>query len=530
MSITKAPTSPRPVPASDPITAGAAVSAAPTPQAASPAAGSVPLARPPVAPLESREDRLQRLMDLRQSRAESRSQAKDEHGRQVLGYEDAEGRRHRDVRFLDAEGRLVQSRTVIGAEGAVTEVSRTSRSGDHERWTFEDDFRDDSKDRATHALERYALRPDGTIDWSSKTLERHETTAADQVLQKQAELLEVKTRGVSSGLGGTAYTARFNSSTTLASGSGPDAEPVNVLLAQGSHGAGPYPGAHWDEASLVLLDEKYEKKLALSIDPTAEKTHLNVRFEKSVEAGQQVAVLVHEGYMQDEQGKRHFVESRFTLREQDVKLANPGLWGKIHDSTLGAAQAQMGKLWGLEENAKILTELPRKLSSVRVDGKEYKIDRSITSIDDNALFNNLPDTPLLATNYAPADSPLLSLLDPKEMEARRRFDSTFLVDKDGLLKKLPEAFRKGALKDHVLTNERGERRSATDEVRPDGPPLSSRDYTFHWDGKPIAVMTKELVRYRDEKGNVELGYRETIRPTPEYQAYLDTLLKRASPS
>ena len=43
------------------------------------------------------------------------------------------------------------------------------------------------------------------------------------------------------------------------------------------------------------------------------------------------------------------------------------------------------------------------------------------------------------------------------------------------------------------------------------PPLSSKTYSWQLEGKTVAVLTRELVRLRDEKGNLELGFRETIR-------------------
>ena len=36
----------------------------------------------------------------------------------------------------------------------------------------------------------------------------------------------------------------------------------------------------------------------------------------------------------------------------------------------------------------------------------------------------------------------------------------------------------------------------------------------------IAKLTRELVRFQDEKGNTELGFRETIRMTDDYRDYL----------
>jgi hypothetical protein len=473
---------------------------------------------------QSRDDRLSALMDARRSRAESRRQSSDDYGRQVLQYQDTEGNQHRDVRYVDDTGNLVQARTMIQKDGVVQEVSKTSPTGVQEAWTTEDSFTDDSKDRSVHTQSQLGKDASGQIDWSQKSGQKSENVTADEVLSQRQKLMAVQGRGVQEGLGGAVYTSQFNSSITAASGTGPDGKPANVVIAQGVHGAGPFPGAQWDEASLVITDGQYNKKMALSIDDKDVGTHLNARFEKTVVDGEPAAKLIYEGTMVDEAGKKHFVESSFTLRQHEVELANPGLWGKIYDNTAGVALKEFSKVWGLQENANLLTELPSKLSSVKVDGKEYKIEKSITALDDNAKFNNLPNTPLLAANYAPESQPLLSLMDLKEMENRRKYNSTFLVDKDGLLNQLPDFLKKGVMQNHIITDAEGKRRDATDGIHPDGPPLVTKDYTFQWEGKPIAVMTKDLIRYRDDKGNVEIGYRETIRPTKEYQAYLDSLL------
>jgi hypothetical protein len=506
--------------------AAAATAAAPAPTAGDapqPQSGFTS-ARQPAQPMQSRDDRLAALMDARRARAEGRQQTSDDYGRQVLEYQDAEGNRHRDVRTISDAGQLVQARTMMEKDGVVQEVSKTSPSGVEEAWTSEDSFTDDSKDHSVHTVSQFGKDANGVIDWSQKTVLKSEAVSSDEVASKRNELFAVKGSGVQEGLGGAVYTSQFNSSITAASGTGPDGQPANVVIAQGVHGAGPFPGAQWDEASLVITDGQYNKQMALTIDDKDVGTHLNARFEKAEVDGEPAAKIIYEGDMVDEAGKKHFVESSFVLRQHEVELADPGLWGKIYDNTAGVALKEFQKVWGLQENANLLTELPSRLSSVKVDGKEYKIDKSITALDDNAKFNNLPNTPLLAANYAPESQPLLSLMDLKEMENRRKYNSTFLVDQDGLLNKIPDFLKKGVMENHIITDAEGKRRDATDDIHPDGPPLVTKTYPFQWEGKTIATMTKDLIRYRDDKGNVEIGYRETIRPTEQYQEYLKSLV------
>ena len=482
-------------------------------------------ARQPAQPAQTRDDRLTALMDARRAREETRRQSSDEFGRQVLEFQDDEGNRHRDVRYVDDAGQLVQARTMFEKDGVVQEVSRTAPNGAEEAWISQDSFTDDRNDHSVHTLAQYGKDASGVIDWSQKAVGSSEDVSPDAVAARRAELFKVQGAGVQTGLGGAVYTAQFNSSITAASGTGPDGKPANVIIAQGVHGAGPYPGAQWDEASLVLTDSQYNKKMALTIDDKDVGTHLNARFEKAEVDGEPAAKIIYEGNMVDQDGKRHFVQSSFVLRQHEVELANPGLWGKIYDNTVGVGLKEFQKVWGLQENANLLTELPSRLSSVKVDGQEYKVDKSITALDDNAKFNNLPNTPLLAANYAPESQPLLSLMDLKEMENRRKYNSTFLVDKDGLLNKLPDFLKKGVMQNHIITDAEGKRRDATDDVRPDGPPLVSKTYSFQWNGKPIATMTKDILKYVDDKGNAEVGYRETIRPTEHYQEYLDSLVR-----
>src|SRR5262249_6719067 len=153
--------------------------------------------------------------------------------------------------------------------------------------------------------------------------------STDEIAEKRSELFGVKGSGVQTALGGAVYTVGFNSSITAASGTGPDGQPANIVLAQGVHGAGPFPGAPWEEASLVITDGQYNKKMALTIDDKDVGTHLNARFEKAEVDGEPAAKIIYEGTMVDEAGKKHFVESSFVLRQHEVELADPGLWGKI---------------------------------------------------------------------------------------------------------------------------------------------------------------------------------------------------------
>jgi hypothetical protein len=71
--------------------------------------------------------------------------------------------------------------------------------------------------------------------------------------------------------------------------------------------------------------------------------------------------------------------------------------------------------------------------------------------------------------------------------------------------------RRGTLASHYLVDSDGMRRDVDEQLVVDGPPLSSKSYTWELEGKPVARLQRDLVRVRDARANIELGFREIIR-------------------
>ncbi len=280
---------------------------------------------------------------------------------------------------------------------------------------------------------------------------------AAEFLANRGRVMEVKADGVDRSPLGT-YSAKYSSASTLAQARGPDGKPVQLLFSQGVHGAFPFPGGHWDEGQIAILDARGGKQLSLRMPKADERTHLPLSITRDRVDGEPAVRLNYLGHMEDDAGELHFVESSLVLKETEVKRANPGLWGQIKDGLDKLTTDQLNALVGFEQRAKVLSELPVSRSTFKLDGKAYPISSSMTALDDGARFNALLDTPLTAINYAPPDSPLLSLIDAREHEARYRFDATFLADAQGFVHDLPRFLREGTLASSWITDE-AERRS-----------------------------------------------------------------------
>jgi hypothetical protein len=397
--------------------------------------------------------------------------------------------------FRRADGAVVESETRIDKEGVESRVSVT-KDGVKESWRYSDSFVDDAKDFVVHSKERVA---------TGETLHEERGFSPALFLAKRGELFADESAGVEFGPLKLTYDTEYTSASLLSSGKNAAGDERHVLSSLGTHAAFPFPGEHWDEGQIAILDDKMEPLLTLRMPEASEEAHLDVRFEDRDGAKH----ITYQGYMEDDAGKLRFVEAEYALAADEVKSANPSLWERI----TGA----INKAVGFEQRAKLLRELPVPASSLRVDGEEVlKIDSTLGSIDDGARFNNLPNSRLTAINYAPEDSPLIALLDPKEGQARYRFDATLLNDTRGLLHKLvPRFLRQGMLAAHYVVDGKGERHDVDDKLVADGAALSTKHYTWEIDGEPVAIMKRELVRYRDAAGNVELGFRETIVKHPD---------------
>lgn len=400
---------------------------------------------------------------------------------------------HDEVRFQRDDGAIVEHEQLRHLGGVRSSVTVT-KEGVKESWTFDDSFAGD--DRGVHQVRR------------GEQIETDEALSHVDFLAKRGELFTDRSEGVAFGPLKLAYTAGYTSAVVLSSGRNVAGEPRHLLASLGVHAAFPFPGEHWDEGQIAILDGAYQKIIALTMPKASEPTHLDVRFDDASGVdGRPQKIITYEGYMEDDAGKLRFVEAKYVLEKKAVEEVAPSLWdrltGKINDAV------------GFDQNAKLLRELEVPVSSIRIDGQEMMtIERSIGAIDDGARFNNLPNSLLTAINYAPASSPLLSLVDPAANETRYRFDATLLNDgKNVLGKLLPQVLRRGTLSAHYVVGEDGKRRTVDERMIEDGPPISSKLYTWEFQGEAVAIMKRELVRYRDADGHVELGFRETITRT-----------------
>jgi hypothetical protein len=396
------------------------------------------------------------------------------------------------VRRERADGSVVESRTRVTDEGVTSEVSLTRADGARESWVFEDSFTNDDADRVTHTV----------ASASGEVVKEESGFSPSLFLAKRGELFADKSAGVDFGLLNLSYSTAYHSAVLYSSGRAPDGAARSVVSSLGTHAAFPFPGEHWDEGQIAILDENHDKLLALRMPKASEEAHLDVSFEDAADGAEKH--ITYRGYMEDDDGKLRFVEASYQLAKRDVERKDPSLWDRLADAINGAI--------GFEQNARLLGELAAPASSLRVDGEVVlDIERTLGSIDDGARFNKLANSALTAINYAPESAPLIALMDPEEGEARYRFDATLLRDDDALLHKLvPSVLRDGLLSAHYVVDADGKRHDVEEELVQDGPPLSVKHYSWEFDGKPAAVMKRELVRFRDAKGRVELGFREVI--------------------
>lgn len=411
-------------------------------------------------------------------------------GREVQRSVDpATGEERATVRFVREDGAIVESETIAGKDRVRSSVSVTA-AGVKDEWVFEDDLRDDGNDRVFH---RVGDAVEGGF------------SPAD-FLAKRAELFTDRSRGVEPGKIPGTYAVEYTSAVLLSTGTSPEGETVHALASLGVHAAFPFPGEHWDEGQLAILDASYRPTLTLRMPKEDDATHLDISFS---DEGTSEKRVVYAGYMMDDAGKLRFVQAEYRLREHEVKKKDPALWDRV----VGAVTGGINDIIGFTEHAKVLEDLGAPASRLSIDGREVmKVEGTLSAIDDGARFNSLPNTRLLQINYAPEDAPFLALVDPQEKQVRTRFDATLLVDEHALLHRLiPSFLRRGTLAAHFVADRDGTRRDVDEALVVDGAPLSSKTYTWTFDGTPIATITRDLVRVRDAKGNIELGFRETIR-------------------
>jgi hypothetical protein len=400
------------------------------------------------------------------------------------------------MRRVRDDGSVVEARTRVRDDGVTSEVCVTAPDGATERWVFEDSFTDDATDRVRH--ERAA--PNGAV------LATEEGFSPALFLAKRGELFADNSAGVDFGPLRLTYSTAYSSAVLYSEGRAPDGSARSVVASLGVHAAFPFPQEHWDEGQIAILDANHDKLMSLRMPRASEEAHLDLSIEDEVgDSGDARKRLVYRGYMQDDDGALRFVEASYVLSQKDVEKKEPGLWDRV--------TARINATVGFEQNARLLGELAVPASSLVIDGEPVlDIERTVGSLDDGARFNNLPNSALTAINYAPEAAPLVALIDPAENEARYRFDATLLRDDGALLHRLlPRALRRGTLAAHYVVDGDGKRHDVDDKLVADGPPLSTKHYTWELDGEQVATMTRELVRYRDAAGRVELGFRETIR-------------------
>ena len=399
------------------------------------------------------------------------------------------------VSYSRADGAVVEAITKVGERRVYSEVAVTSPDGARERWIFDDDLKDDVRDVA-----RYLREQGGDIVDEAKI-------SPSDFLAKRAELFQDTSEGVAWDAIGATYEATYTSAIVLSMGEDASGKLVYALASLGVHAAFPFPREHWDEGQLAILDANMSPRLTLKIPRDSEETHLDLAFEEiDGGAGQKIT---YQGYMEDEAGKLRFVQAEYILEKKDVKIEDPSLWERITSA--------IHDLVGFQQNEKLLRSAGLKPARLLIDGEPVMTVKStLSALDDKARFAVLPRSKLLAVNYAPPTSPLLSLIDPKERHTRYRFDASLLPDEGGLLHKIVPAFlRHGLSHNHYVVDEEGRRREVTEDLAVHEPPLSSKVYTWELDGEPVALMQRDLVLVTDSKGNRELGFREVITRHPD---------------
>jgi hypothetical protein len=394
------------------------------------------------------------------------------------------------VSYSREGGAVVEAITTMSERRVRSEVAVTETDGSRERWVFEDDFKDDPKDAAFYVRER-----DGKI------VEQTAISPSDY-LARRAQLFRDRREGVVWGALGATYEASYTSAIVLSMGEDPSGKPIYALASLGVHAAFPFPGEHWDEGQLAILDKDMRPALTLKMPKESEQTHLDIAFEE-IEGGAKERIT-YQGYMEDETGKLRFVQAEYVLEKKAVERENPSLYERITTAVNNAV--------GFRQNEKLLRDAGLKQSRLLIDGEPVMtVKTTLSALDDGARFKALPRSKLLSVNYAPSDAPLLSLIDPEEQQARYRFDATLLADEEGLFHKLvPSFLRHGVSKSHYVVDTEGRRREVDEALTIEEPPISSKSYTWELDGEPVALLQRDLVIVRDAKGNRELGFREVI--------------------
>jgi hypothetical protein len=397
-----------------------------------------------------------------------------------------------ETSFYRDDGVRVENKTIVSAKRARTEVTVALDGQTLDRWELEDRF--GGAKIATH----YRGTADGQVEI--------EKVSPEQFLAQRGEVFARKDPGVVYGPLKLTYSTGYTSAVLLSSGVNERGEPRHMLASFGVHAASPYPGDHWDEAQLAILDADYNKILSLRMPEESEATHLDVRFEDiRGSKPEPMKRVIYTGYMRDDEGRPHFVEAELELSKTTVEKKDPGLWDKII--------AGVNKAVGFEQHAQVLRQSGLHATRLRIDGKDVlKIQSTIGAIDDGARFHHLPNSKRLAINYAPPGSPLLSLVNPKTETTRYRFDATLLEDEHSIITKLiPRVLRRGTLSAHYVVGTDGKRKDIESErLTVEGAPLSTKHYTWKFNGEPVAILQRDLVRVRNAKGEVELGFRETI--------------------
>ena len=394
------------------------------------------------------------------------------------------------VSYSRADGARVEAITLVGERRVRSEVAVITPDGARERWVFEDDFNDDPKDIARYVRER-----------QGEILEERSISPADY-LAKRAELFRDTSEGVVWGPLRATYKAAYSSAVVLSIGEDASGRQVYALASLGVHAAFPFPNEHWDEGQLAILDEAMRPRLSLKMPRASEQTHLDLELEE-IDGGAKER-LTYQGYMEDGEGRLRFVQANYVLEKRDIYRENPSLWERLTSA--------VNNVVGFRQNAKLLQDAGLKQTHLLIDGEPVMtVKTTLSTLDDGARFAVLPRSRLLAVNYAPPDAPLFSLIDPKERQARYRFDSTLLADEEGWFHKLVPAFlRHGLSQSHYVVDEEGRRREVSEDLTVEDPPLSSKTYTWELDGEPVALLHRDLVIVRDAKGNRELGFREVI--------------------
>ena len=415
--------------------------------------------------------------------------------------------------------RVVVSETDAGKTRADMKVTSTTKDGTRTTLRLHDSFVDDSKDSAHVKVERLAIDPKTNKPDPDNVLAvlADEPLTFDQFYAKRKEVVEpMNGAGVKWGFLKLTYAAKYDSAMLVSSGHDAEGNERHVHASLGVHSAFPFPGEHWDEGQIAILDDKFNPLMTLRMPKDAEKTHLDVRLEDfETPGGGKGKRITYSGHMEDDTGALRFVEAHYDLSKTAIKRKNPTWWNKVVDA--------INKTIGFEQKAKLLKNIDAMPSSLRVDGKEMlKIESTRGAIDDGARFNVLPNSSLLAINYAPADVPLVSSFDVREGEARYRFDAKALHDKKGIARLIPDVLKRGLLMAHYTVDDKARRKPVSEKMTFDDRPISTKFYTWKWnsdpkkpntEGKPVAMLCRQLVRCwdpADPKADPELAFRELI--------------------